>query len=127
MQRPCFLIIDREHPGNISTRKLVVESAKMNVITAYSAEEGVATLERFPRVDGVIVDTVLFGMSCADLVSGLRAIVPEIMIIAIQGARHVQCPGANHELDSFDPARLLLLLQSLKPAETAAIEQHDQS
>lgn len=36
MIRPCFLVIDREFPGSISTRKLVLETAKFNVLTAYS-------------------------------------------------------------------------------------------
>ncbi len=54
--RACFLVIDNEYPGNISTRKLLLESAKLNVITAYSADEAVATLKRFPTVDGIVMD-----------------------------------------------------------------------
>ena len=53
--RPCFLVVDREFAGSISTRKLVIETAKFNVITAYDYEEGLATLERFPNVDGVVI------------------------------------------------------------------------
>jgi hypothetical protein len=34
MDRPCFLVVDREYPGSISTRKLVIETGKFNVITA---------------------------------------------------------------------------------------------
>ena len=37
--RPCFIVVDPEHSDSISTRKLVIESAKLNVITAYSAAE----------------------------------------------------------------------------------------
>ena len=29
MIRPCFLVVDNEYPGSISTRKLVLESAKL--------------------------------------------------------------------------------------------------
>ena len=36
MIRPCFLIVDQEYAGSISTRKLVIETAKLNVLTAYS-------------------------------------------------------------------------------------------
>lgn len=39
MPSPYFLVIDREVGGSISTRKLVIETAKLNVITAYSAAE----------------------------------------------------------------------------------------
>lgn len=48
MTRPCFLVIECEYPGNISARKLVIETAKMNVISCYSCAEGIATLRRFP-------------------------------------------------------------------------------
>ena len=29
MLRPCFLVLDREFPGSLSTRKLVIETAKL--------------------------------------------------------------------------------------------------
>ena len=48
MVRPCFLVIDREYASSISTRKLVIETAKLNVITAYSGAEAIETLKRFP-------------------------------------------------------------------------------
>ncbi len=49
MVRPCFLVIDREFPGSISTRKLVIETAKFNVVTAYTAQtEAVRGLKRTP-------------------------------------------------------------------------------
>ncbi len=49
MVRPCFLVIDHEHAGTISTRKLVIESAKLNVLTAFSGEEALAMLKKFPQ------------------------------------------------------------------------------
>jgi hypothetical protein len=36
MYRPCFLVVDHEYPASVSSRKLVLETAKFNVITAYS-------------------------------------------------------------------------------------------
>lgn len=59
--RPCFIILDQEFPGSISSRKLVIESAKLNVITAYSPREAIETLERYPRVDGVVVNAQMEG------------------------------------------------------------------
>jgi hypothetical protein len=55
MVRPCLLIVEPEPAEALSTRKLVVETGKFNVITAYSGEEALASLERFPGVDGVVV------------------------------------------------------------------------
>ena len=72
MVRPCFLVIDREFPGSISTRKLVIETAKFNVITAYSAQEAVDTLKMFGALHGVVMDTDVTGMHCEALVQALK-------------------------------------------------------
>jgi hypothetical protein len=42
-----FHVIDHEFPDSISTRKLVLETAKYNVITAYSGREAVETFRLF--------------------------------------------------------------------------------
>jgi len=127
MVRPCFLVVDREYASSISTRKLVIETAKLNVITAYSSAEAIATLERFPAVDGVVMDASLSDMPCADLARALKAIHPKLIIIAISGPRRDHCEGADHHLDTFDPARLLELLKQLEPEKSAEIEARNES
>jgi CheY-like chemotaxis protein len=87
MTRPCFLVIDREFAGSISTRKLVIETAKFNVITAYSGHEAVATLKRFPNMDGVVMDADIQDMSCPEMVQALKALHPGIPVIAICSPR----------------------------------------
>ena len=52
MNRPCFLVIDREFPGSVSTRKLVIETAKFNVLTAYSGKEALEIFTTFPGRNG---------------------------------------------------------------------------
>src|SRR4051812_2283525 len=41
-----FLIIESERSDGLSTRKLLLESAKHNVVTAYSGKEGVEMYKR---------------------------------------------------------------------------------
>src|SRR5580693_3560560 len=65
MNRPCFLVIDREFPGSISTRKLVIETAKFNVLTAYSGKEALEIFKKFPAVGGVVLDGGLDDISCS--------------------------------------------------------------
>lgn len=126
MERPCFLVADREYAGSISSRKLVIETAKFNVITAYDAEEAVDTLRRFPNVDGVVLNaSVADNADCEELIARLRAIVPGISVIvtATGGYRR-----GNHEVfyvDSFDPLKLLDCLRSLKKGATAEIAKRD--
>lgn len=119
MVRPCFLVIDREYAGSISTRKLVIETAKLNVITAYSGLEALETLERFPAMDGVVMDAGVPDMSCADVISELKKIKPSIPVVVIGTPRNQHCDGAEHYLDSFEPAKLLSLLARLIPAAAA--------
>jgi DNA-binding response OmpR family regulator len=126
MVRPCFLVIDREYSGSISTRKLVIETAKFNVITAYSAEEAVDTLGHFPALHGVVLDAGIRDMKCCELVTKLKKIDGSLPIVVISAPGTHECPEADHLLESFDPAKLLALLQSLTPSETAAIEKRNE-
>jgi DNA-binding response OmpR family regulator len=125
MVRPCFLVIDPEHSGSISTRKLIIETAKFNVITAYSGAEALETLQKFPAVSGIVLDAAIKDTPCTDLVRTLKQVRKNIPIIAVGAPRATECDGADHFLDSFDPARLLDLLRSLVPEKTDALDEHE--
>ena len=126
MTRPCFLVVDHEHFGNISTRKLVLEAAKFNVITAYSANEAIATLTRFPSVDGIVTDAELPGMLCTDLIKAFKLIAPKAPVILVRRPMFQYCEGADYQLDSFDPRVLLEMLERICPNQISAIEKHEE-
>ena len=126
MTRPCFLVIDPEHSGSISTRKLVIETAKFNVLTTYSAAEAIETVRRFPAIDGVVVDAAIADMHCADLVSALKVIVPGVVVIGVSAPLEGECQSADHHLESFDPKKLLELLHKLRPEAAAAVEKQNE-
>ena len=124
MLRPCFLVVDREHSGSISTRKLVIETAKFNVITAYSGAEALEALEKFPRVDGVILDDHVKDVPCVALVGDIKRKYPLLVIISI-GRKG--CPGSDHHMQSFAPKDLLEMLQKLEPERTAILLARDEA
>lgn len=124
--RPCFLVIDQEHSGSISTRKLVIETAKFNVITSFSGEEALQTLTRFPAVDAIVLDAAVKDVPCNALVKGIRKTHPRLPIILVGTLGHDFCDGADHYLEAFDPSKLLKLLQSLEPERTALILARDE-
>jgi len=126
MVRPCFLVIDREYSASISTRKLVIETAKFNVITAYSAAEALETFAQFPAISGVVMDAGVRDMSCCDLTDAIKKAAPNVPVVVISSPGTHDCPQADHLLESFEPAKLLRLLQSLVPEETAAIEKRNE-
>jgi CheY-like chemotaxis protein len=123
--RPCFLVVDNEYPGSISTRKLVVESAKLNVITAYSPDEAINTLERFPNIDGVVLDTQLRGRSCAQLISQMRTVHADVPIITVSPSGHDPCGGEQYHVSNFDPKHLLEALQKVCPKEMSRVVKHE--
>jgi CheY-like chemotaxis protein len=126
MIRPCFLVIDREYSGSISTRKLVIETAKFNVITSYSAAEAIETLHTFPNLHGVVLDAGIRDMTCCDLVAEIKKNNSILPVVVISAPGTHECPQADHLLESFDPAKLLSLLQSLVPVEAASIEKRNE-
>ncbi|MFT4114940.1 response regulator [Silvibacterium sp.] len=126
MVRPCYLVVDREFPGSISTRKLVIETAKFNVLTAYSAREAIEMLRVFPAVSGVVVDEDIDDIPCHALVGALREFQPLVNVIVISGPSGRECPGANYHLDSFDPRKLLGIMAALHPKETKEIATRDE-
>jgi CheY-like chemotaxis protein len=125
MTRPCFLVVDREYSQSISTRKLVIETAKFNVLTAYSASEALDTLRKFPAVDGVVVDSDMPTISCPEFIRTLRGFAPGIPVIAVGAPLADNCDGADYELDSFNPKNLLDLLQKIRPHAAAAVEERN--
>ena len=126
MSRPCFLVVDHEHSQSISTRKLVIETAKINVMAAYSAAEGLETIRRFPGIDGVVIDADMPRMSCPEFISALREFAPALPVIGIGAPLVGACAGADYQLDSFEPKSLLELLQSLRPQAAAETEKRDE-
>src|SRR5580698_5783596 len=104
MKRPCILVIHHEFPGTISTRKLVIETAKFNVITAYSSKEGLETLARFPNVDGVVLNAGNHDIPCVETVAIIREKHPGVPIIVTSDSGEDECDGAHHTVRAFDPA-----------------------
>ena len=126
MIRPCFIVADRNFSGNISTRKLVIETAKLNVITTYSGSETVETLKKFPKVDGIVMDCTVDDIPVDDLIAQLKRLQPKIPVILIRSPGRAHSELADYQIESFQPGPLLELLQSLRPEKTKAIEKEDE-
>ncbi len=120
--RPCFLVVDQEFAGTISTRKLVLETAKFNVITAYSYKEATAALERFPRLHGVIVTADRMGEAEAFL-QLVKARYPEIKRILT--GELPDGDSADVRVQSFAPDKLLNALRDLFPAAATSLETRE--
>ncbi len=128
MTRPCFLVVDNQYPGSISARKLVIETAQLNVITAYSAQEAVELLTRFPHVDGVVLDTEVGGISCRKLIEMLRRIREEIPVVTVSPSGADKCDGEQYHVSSYDPQALLDQLRHIcEQRQRQAIKENEKS
>ena len=109
MQSLVLLMIEAEQPEGLSARKLVVETAKHNVITAYSTESGMDLLRRFPKVDAIFVHGNCVAND-PDILSVIREHEPDIPIILGTPFAQMRSPLAHYVIDSHNPHEILRLL-----------------
>ncbi len=123
--RPCFLVVDNEYPGSISARKLVLESAKLNVLTAHTADEALRTFQRFPNIDGIVLDTQLKGRSCAELIEQLKHVQINMPIITVSPSGHDPCGGEQYHVSNFDPRQLLEIIRKISPTRMSYVTNRE--
>jgi hypothetical protein len=104
-----ILMIEEEQPEGLSSRKLVVETVKHNVLTAYTAQDGLDLLRRFPAVDAVLVHAAQLERS-PDLLARIKALVPTVPIVFASPFAREGAPEADFVVDSHKPQALRKLL-----------------
>jgi DNA-binding NtrC family response regulator len=101
-----------EAPENISARKLVLETAKFNVITAYSVKECLELVDKFPKIEAVILHSALNGIPCDQTVAQIKERRPGLAVVVLATTEWVRCKSADHLITSHEPQELLTLLRS---------------
>ena len=112
MARPAFIMAEVEPLEGVSARKLVLETAKFNVITAHSMNEAFTLFKTFPKADALIIHSSLPGMEC-DTVATFKKLGPRTPIIVLSPSEAQQCKDADYNLPSYEPQSLLNLLRSV--------------
>ena len=121
--RLVVLMIEVEQPEGVSTRKLVLETARHNVITAYTSATGIALLRRFLNVDVVVVHTEMDNFSFEKTVSDIKKIRKDIPVIGITPHANKDKGGAEYMISSHDPETLLHLLAREFEAATSDTDE----
>ncbi len=104
--RPVILIAEPVPYEGISSRKLVLETAYFNVLTAYSAEEAVATVEHFD-VSAVVIHGGFAASGIQRIAFETRRVRDGIPLIYLARTPGAKSDGFDHFLDSDDPRALL--------------------
>jgi DNA-binding NtrC family response regulator len=110
--RAVFLVIEEENPEGLSTRKLVLETAKHNVLTAHSGAEGLEIFARHP-VDAVVVHSAIKDVPCNQIVERIKEEKPQMKVILLAPSPAYRCSGADLTLPSHEPDKLLHALQDI--------------
>src|SRR5665213_2389196 len=104
------LMIEVEQPEGLSARKLVLETSKHNVITAYSGASGVQLFKRFPDVDAVVVHVDVSNPAFEEVVRQIREVRPRVPMIALSQVGAVALAGVDYVIPSHEPQAILRVL-----------------
>ncbi len=97
----------------ISTRKLVLETAYYNVLTAYSREELFEAVQRFPNIDSVVIHSELQAFVPDRDVPELRKAIGSKIILVLATSEHMRCRFADAVIPSHDPQELLKTIKQM--------------
>ena len=117
--RVIVLMIEIEQPEGLSARKLVLETSKHNVITAYGGGMGIKLFKRFPDVDAVVVHLDVQDQPFVEVVRQIREIRPHIPIIALSPIGEIALEGVNYVIPSHEPQAILKVLADHFNASTS--------
>jgi len=107
--RPILLVIDPPDVEMISTRKLILESAKYNVVTATTTEEAVEIAQKVP-IDAMVIHERLCDGDVSAFTQKLKSTRPSAPLWIISPQPH-SIAGADRVLSSFDPLELVRVAQ----------------
>ncbi|HEX6878957.1 MAG TPA: response regulator [Terriglobales bacterium] len=113
--RPALLVAEAEPDGALSTRKLVLETAKFNVLTAHSAEEARDILHHHTRgLDALVITSTLGPENdCVEVAKVYKEEKPGSPVIYLSPSGNLDCRWTDHQLSTFEPEKLLQLVRSL--------------
>jgi len=110
--RPAFIVAEPEPEQALSTRKLLLETFKFNVITAHSVAETTELVRLFPNANALIVHCGLPHFDSAEAIKTVRATLPSLPVIALTPTER-ELKWADYVVQSHRPQELLDLVQRL--------------
>lgn len=113
MQRPTVLVAEPEPEQALSVRKLVLETAKFNVLTAHSTREAIDIFHTFPNISAAVLSSA-DGINAEKIAKNIKMAaggkIPVVILSARVGAKSTI---ADRVISSHEPESLLALMRSL--------------
>ena len=112
MARPTILVAESEPSHALSVRKLVLETAKYNVLTAHSTLEALDIFHLFPNIN-VAVLVMEGAIDCEQIARSIKETTSKILTVALSPRIGGRCNNIDHMLSSHEPEELVSLMRSL--------------
>lgn len=112
MPRPTILVAEQEPSQALSIRKLVLETAKFNVLTAHSTREALDMFHLFPNISMAVL-AVGSGVNCDEVAKYIKSATDKVPVVFLHPQIAASCEYADHQVSSYEPEKLLELVRSL--------------
>ena len=106
------MVAEQEPIQALSVRKLVLETAKYNVLTAHSTREALDVFHLFPNIS-VAVLAGGDGIDCDAIAKAIKTATNRVPVVFLHPQMAAACKYADHQLSSYEPEKLLQLTRSL--------------
>jgi DNA-binding response OmpR family regulator len=113
MPRPTLLVAEQEPKQALSVRKLMLETAKFNVLTAHSSREALDLFHLFPNVSMAVLVSDDGAIDCEHVAQQIKNATDKVPIVVLSHRIGGICKYADHNLQSGEPESLLELVRSL--------------
>jgi len=99
MARPAILVAEQEPAQALSVRKLVLETAKYNVLTAHSTREALDIFFMFPNVAIIVLvkDDAIEVDAIAKAIKEATTKIPIVVLSPVPGHKSVTLHRKSHE------------------------------
>ena len=113
MPRPTLLVAEPEPSQALSVRKLVLETAKFNVLTAHSTREALDLFHRFPNISAAVLvgDSIIDCDAVAGQIKGTTD-SKKVPIVFLSPRIGGMCRQADYNLEAGEPEKLLEIIRS---------------
>ena len=111
-KRPALIVAEPEPAEALSVRKLVLETAKFNVLTAHSTREAIDTFQSFPNASSIIAVEGK-NIDCEAITRTLKEAIPKIPVIVLSGRDGFRVTQADYHISSHEPEELLKVVREL--------------
>jgi len=103
-------VAEPEPNESLSVRKLILETAKYNVLTAHSTQEALDLLHLFPNVNATVL-VMSEAINCETIAEKVRRLTDKIIVVMLSPVI-AKCDGADFTLSSHEPEELVALMRS---------------